>query len=115
MREAPLRTLDKLEAFVEREAKKEGTAAEADLEAQRLRFRLARELTLARKARHLTQSELAIRAGVPQSVISKIEGGSANATQSTLARVLQPLGYTLAIVPARARGSAKVAQCRAAK
>jgi DNA-binding transcriptional regulator YiaG len=99
----PVRTLEELEAHVEREAKEEGPAALADLQAQRERFRLAREITLLRKKQKLTQVELSKRSGVPQSEISKIESGAANASEVTLLRLLQPLGRTLGVIPARHR------------
>ncbi|SRR5712692_4604921 len=110
-----VRTLEELETFVEKEAKNDGFAALAELEAQKVRFRLARELAEARKAHHLTQSELAKRSGVPQSVISKIEGGAANATEITLVRVLHPLGRTLAIVPAKSHRQTRVGRRRRPK
>ncbi len=103
-----MRTLEELETFVEKEAKNDGFAALAGLEAQKVRFRLARELAEARKAHNLTQSELAKRSGVPQSVISKIEAGAANATEITLVRVLHPLGCTLAIVPAKTKSHRQI-------
>ena len=93
-----MRTLKDLEATVEKEARREGPAAVADLEAHRERFRLAREFAELRKRSKLTQSELARRSGVPQSEISKLESGAANATEATLLRVLQPLGRTLGFV-----------------
>lgn len=93
-----MRTLEELETFVEREAREEGPAAQADLQAQRERFRLAREIAGHRKALKLTQVQLSKRSGVPQSEISKIESGAANATEVTLLRLLQPLGYTLGLV-----------------
>jgi len=100
-----MRTLEQLEKHVEAEAKREGPAAVAELHAQRERFRLARELMQRRKALKLSQLELARRSGVPQGVISKLESGGGNATESTLLKVLQPLGYTLALVPRRRLGT----------
>jgi DNA-binding transcriptional regulator YiaG len=97
----PVRSLEELEAEVEARTRREGPAAVADLQAQRERFRLARELTQRRRAKRLTQSELARRSGVPQGVISKLESGAGNATETTLLKVLQPLGWTLGLVPLR--------------
>jgi DNA-binding transcriptional regulator YiaG len=99
----PIRTLEELEALVEREAKEECPAAMADLQAQRERFRLAREIARLRKKQKLTQVELSKRSGVPQSEISKIESGAANASEVTLLRLLQPMGRTLGLVPATTR------------
>ena len=109
-----MRTLEDLEAFVAKEAKREGPAALADLQAQRERFRIAREIAERRKALKLTQIQLSKRSGVPQSEISKIESGAANASEVTLLRLLQPLGYTLGLVALKAtrhkRRPSKVAQ-----
>jgi transcriptional regulator with XRE-family HTH domain len=95
-----MRTLEELEDFVAKEARDEGPAAVADLQAQRERFRLAREIAEHRKGHKLTQVQLSLKSGIPQGEISKIESG-ANATEGTLLRMLQPLGLTLGIVPLR--------------
>jgi transcriptional regulator with XRE-family HTH domain len=105
-----MRTLKDLTAFVEQEAASEGPAALAALQAERDRFRLARELAEARKAKGLTQHQLSARSGVPQSEISKMESGRANATELTLFKVLHAMGYTLRLEPlARAPGSKRPA------
>jgi DNA-binding transcriptional regulator YiaG len=98
-----MRTLEELEAFVEEEAKREGPAAMADLRAQRERFHLAREIAKLRNKRKLTQTQLSVRSGVPQSEISKIESGAANASAVTLLRLLQPMGRTLGLVRMKRR------------
>ena len=94
-----MRTLKDLTAFVEKEAAAEGPAALAALQAERDRFRLARELAEVRKAQGLTQAQLSERSGVPQSEISKIESGRANATELTLFKVVHAMGYTLRLEP----------------
>ena len=94
-----MRTLKDLTAFVEKEAVSEGPAARAALQAERDRFRIARELAEVRKAKGLTQGQLSERSGVPQSEISKIESGRANATELTLFKVLHALGYAVRLEP----------------
>lgn len=105
-----MRTLEDLTAFVEQEAANEGPAALAALQAERDRFRIAREIAEARKAKGLTQHQLSARSGVPQSEISKMESGRANATELTLFKVLHAMGYTLRLEPlARASASMRPA------
>ncbi|GMU00444.1 hypothetical protein KH5H1_45640 [Corallococcus caeni] len=94
-----MRTLKDLTGFVEEEAAAEGPAAQAELQAQRDRFRIARELALLRKAQGLTQAQLSARAGVPQSEISKIESGKANATGLTLFRMAHAMGHAFRLEP----------------
>ena len=94
-----MRTLKDLTEFVEEEAAREGPAAQAALQAERDRFRLARELAELRKSLGLTQQQLSKRSGVPQSDISKIESGKANATGLTLSKMVNAMGHTLRIEP----------------
>jgi transcriptional regulator with XRE-family HTH domain len=94
-----MRTLEDLTSFVEQEATNQGPAAMAALQAERDRFRIARELAEARKAKRLTQAQLSERAGVPQSEISKIESGKANATELTLFKVAHAMGYSFRLEP----------------
>lgn len=94
-----MRTLKDLTDFVEEEAAAQGPAAQADLQAQRDRFRIARELALLRKAQGLTQAQLSVRSGVPQSEISKLESGKANATEMTLFRVAHAMGHAFRLEP----------------
>ena len=102
-----MRTLEELERYVEKEARSHGPAALADLQAQRDRFRLAREIAEHRKARKLTQVQLSNRSGVPQSEISKIESAAVNASEGTLLRLLSPMGLTLGLVRASRLGGGK--------
>lgn len=94
-----MRTLKDLTAFVEKEAAAEGPAAQAELQAQRDRFRIARELALLRRAQGLTQAQLSAMSGVPQSEISKLESGKANATELTLFRVAHAMGHAFRLEP----------------
>ncbi|MHB8874395.1 MAG: helix-turn-helix domain-containing protein [Myxococcaceae bacterium] len=95
-----MRMLEEFEAYVEKEARHGGPAALADFQAQRERFRLARQIAERRKASKLTQVQLSRRSGVPQSEISKIESGAVNASEVTLLRLLSPMGLTLGLVRA---------------
>ncbi|WNG53689.1 helix-turn-helix transcriptional regulator [Archangium gephyra] len=100
-----MRTLKDLTAFVEEEAAHEGPAAQAALQAERARFLIARELAGARKAQGLTQHQLSERSGVPQSEISKIESGRANATELTLFKVVYAMGYSVRLEPLARKAS----------
>ena len=82
---------------VEAEARREGPQAVAELEAFDAHFRLAGEMLALRKARGLTQRQLAQKTGVNQSEISRIEGGSANPTMSTVAVLAGALGAELSV------------------
>ncbi|MGE6756749.1 helix-turn-helix domain-containing protein [Corallococcus interemptor] len=94
-----MRTLKDLTDFVEEEAAAEGPAAQAELQAQRDRFRIARELAQLRRAQGLTQAQLSVKSGVPQSEISKLESGKANATGMTLFRVAHAMGHSFRLEP----------------
>ena len=56
----------------------------------------------ARKNKGLSQRDLSDRAGVPQSHISKIEGGGVNLTVSSLAAIANALDLEIALVPRKA-------------
>ncbi len=83
---------------IEREAIAEGPEAVAELRALDTRFRLAAELLAARTSAHMTQKELAIRSGVQQAEISKIERGEVVPKVSTMDRLLIPLGRRLGVI-----------------
>ena len=53
---------------------------------------------LARDASHLTQTELADRAGVPQSTISSIERGHRQPSVEFLIKIIQAAGLDLRLV-----------------
>lgn len=109
-----MRTLKELTEFVEKEAAREGPAAQAALQAERDRFRIARELAEVRAAQGLTQQQLSERSGVPQSEISKLESGKANATELTLFKVAHAMGYAFRLEPRRAasKRAARVSPAR---
>jgi transcriptional regulator with XRE-family HTH domain len=77
---------------IEEKVKAEGPEAVACLAAFNTHFAIAREVRELRKARHLTQRQLAASSGISQAEISRIERGQTNPTASTLAALLAPLG-----------------------
>jgi transcriptional regulator with XRE-family HTH domain len=93
-------TFDEFIAELEAEAQDEGPQAVAELEAFRLHFSLARQLAEQRRARNLTQKQLAEMAGVDQAEISRIERGQANPTTATLGALTKALGVDVRLVPA---------------
>jgi DNA-binding XRE family transcriptional regulator len=89
---------DELIDEIEQEAVAEGPAAVAELRALDARFRLAAELLAARTSAHMSQKQLAVRSGVQQAEISKIERGEVIPKISTMDRLLAPLGRRLAVI-----------------
>jgi len=92
-------TFDQFVAELEAEAQAEGPEAVAELEAFRLHFSLARQLAERRRARHLTQKQLAELTGINQAEISRIERGQANPTTATLGALTRALGVDVRLVP----------------
>lgn len=62
------------------------------------------ELIAARKAKGLSQKELGELSGIKQPAIARMERGACSPTIETLAKLLAPLGKTIAIVPAAKEG-----------
>jgi transcriptional regulator with XRE-family HTH domain len=56
-------------------------------------------LVLARKSKSLSQSELGRRLGVPQSYISRLEGGRSDIRLSSLIELARFLGLEVLLVP----------------
>lgn len=92
--------LDELIQQIEAEAEAEGPDALAEYHQLRTRFRLARELRVARVGNGLTQKELAEITSIGQPEISKIESGESNPTVSTLDVLGAALGLDVCLVPA---------------
>jgi DNA-binding XRE family transcriptional regulator len=72
-------------------------------------YGLARQVIELREKHHLTQVELAEKAGLPQAQISRIERGVVSPTSATLAKIAEALGADLRLVERpqpRARRSA---------
>lgn len=83
---------------IEAEAATEGPNAVAELRRLQHRYRLGAEFSLLRKEAGLTQDNLAVRTGINQAEISRIERGASNATEDTLARIAHELGAEIALV-----------------
>lgn len=83
---------------VEEKAKAGGPEAVARWGAFNAHFSMAREVRDLRKARKLTQTQLAAASGVNQGEISRIERGQTNPTAYTLAALLAPLGAHLGVI-----------------
>lgn len=83
---------------VEDEAHAEGPHAVAELQAFRSHFAMAQELRELRKERHITQKQLAMRSGIHQAEISRIERGQTNPTSATLGALLAPLDARLGVI-----------------
>jgi DNA-binding XRE family transcriptional regulator len=91
-------TFDDFIKELEAEAQAEGPEAVAELEAFRLHFSLARQLTQRRRERHLTQKQLADLSGIDQAEISRIERGQANPTTATLGALTRALEVDVELV-----------------
>lgn len=61
---------------------------------------LVARLTQARKAAHLTQAELAERAGLSRMTVQRLEGGNLDPRLSTLQELARVLGLELHAAPA---------------
>lgn len=75
------------------------------LAAFRSDFTLASQLIQLRKGRKFTQVELAERAGVNQSDISRIERGVSNVSEATLKRIGLVFGAGIGFIPATRAGT----------
>ena len=93
-------SFDEFYAGLQAEAEREGPEAVAELRAFELHFSLARQLGEQRRARHLTQTQLAEMSGIAQAEISRIERGQANPTTATLSALMRALGVAVKLVPA---------------
>lgn len=62
------------------------------------RLRLAREVRLLRTKKHLTQEVVAQKAGMPQSVVARIESGERSVSVDTLGRIAYALGKEVCLV-----------------
>jgi len=95
---------------VEDEAKAEGPEAVEELETFRAYFRLAKEMAAARKAKGLSQQQLANKCGIHQSEISDIERGRANPTFRTLQTIARRLDRRIMFMAVGARVSGELAR-----
>jgi DNA-binding XRE family transcriptional regulator len=81
-----IRTFDEL---IEKEHGKLGTEGRNKFEEQAQMFIVSEMLKEARKEAHLTQDQLAVKAGTKKSYISKIENAKGNIQLSTLIRIFE--------------------------
>jgi len=86
---------------LEDEAREEGPAAVAEMEALHEYYGLVSELIKLRRHRQMTQTQLEKLTGIPQSEISRIESGRANPTLATLRMLVRALGGEIRIVEKR--------------
>ena len=93
---------------VEDKANAAGPESVARWDAFNAHYAMAREMRELRKARNLTQKQLAAASGIDQAEISRIERGQTNPTTSTLAALLGPLGARLGVVAVKSRDRAKI-------
>jgi DNA-binding XRE family transcriptional regulator len=84
---------------IEIEAEHEGPEAVSELRAMQLKYRMLSQMIQRRRELHLTQKELAERAGLGQAEVSKIERGRKSPTLDTYSRLAAAL--KLEIPPAR--------------
>lgn len=61
--------------------------------------RLCRKAREIRKANRYTLAEIAEKVGVTNQMVSRVESGRVSPTIGSLSRILEPMGYTLDIVP----------------
>jgi transcriptional regulator with XRE-family HTH domain len=86
---------------LEREAREEGPAAIAEMEALHEYYGLTAALIQLRRRRNMTQAQLERATGIAQSEISRIESGHANPTLATLRALVRALGGEIRIVDRR--------------
>jgi ribosome-binding protein aMBF1 (putative translation factor) len=79
------------------------SASRQALDALRAHYDLASQLMTLRKRNKLTQVDLALRAGVHQSVISRVERGATNTSQDSLERIAQVFGVQLGFIDTEGR------------
>jgi HTH-type transcriptional regulator / antitoxin HipB len=81
-----IKTFDEL---IEREHGKIGTESRNEYEQGAQMFIVSEMLKEARKTAHMTQEQLAVKAGTKKSYISKIENAKGNIQLSTLIRIFE--------------------------
>lgn len=58
-----------------------------------------RQIVVARKSQHLSQRVVGERAGIIRETVAKIENNLNSPQINTLIRLLEPIGFTLGVVP----------------
>ena len=74
-------------------------AAEAGANISRIENSLINDFIKVRKKRHLSQAEVAKKASLHQAAVGRIENKSTSPRLDTMLKMLDTMGYTLAIVP----------------
>jgi len=87
------------------EARRDGPKAVAELATFDAHYRLAREVFDLRKARGMTQRQLAAKSGIQQAEISRIEAGNSNPTLSTIAILAYALEAELSLEPQKGKAA----------
>lgn len=80
------------ETLLDKHFGKAGTPKRDQFEAELQADVIAYHLKLLRKKQHLTQQQLAEKAGIDKTQISKIENGTRNLTIETITRIVNALG-----------------------
>jgi len=106
------RDFEQLMEDIHDEARRGGPKALAEYAAFGAHYRLAREVFDLRKARGLTQRQLAAKSGIQQAEISRIEAGDSNPTLSTIAILARALGAEVSLEARRPVRSAKLRRGR---
>ena len=88
-------TYEEFHARVIAQAAAEGPEAVGHLRMLEDRYRLASDLIGLRRARSMTQQQLAAASGIRQSEISRIESGNGNPTLKTIGALARALGAEL--------------------
>ena len=88
---------DALLEQIDREAKEEGPRAIAELRALQVKYRMLNQIIDRRRQLHLTQKQLAEKAGIGQAEVSKIERGRKSPTLDTYSRLASALGLDVSL------------------
>lgn len=70
-----------------------------DEKLKELEKEVIRQIVVARKSQHLSQRVVGERAGIIRETVAKIENNLNSPQINTLIRLLEPIGYTLGVVP----------------
>jgi DNA-binding XRE family transcriptional regulator len=81
--------IKKFDELIEKEHGKIGTDSRNEYEERAQLFIVSEMLKEARKTAHMTQEQLAVKAGTKKSYISKIENAKGNIKLSTLIRIFE--------------------------
>ena len=85
--------MDDLDRFLKKQL--ESPSFQKEWEASQLEYDVTEMLIKARNAQHISQKELAVRAGVRQSNLSRIENGQCSPNLATLQKIAKGLGKRL--------------------